>query len=70
MTTLLDKLKTAEFLGISVRTVDSLRKKGLPYSLIGGQVRFSESEISEWVQAQKPHTPAGTQEGGNDGTAK
>lgn len=70
MVKLLDKRNAAELLGVSVRTIDSLRKRGLPYSLIGGQVRFSESEISEWVKAQKPHTPAGTQEGGHDGTAK
>ena len=77
MTKLLDKRGAADLLGVSVRTVDSLRKKGLPYCLIGGQVRFSESEISSWVQAQQPRTkttppavPANTEGGSDDDKAE
>ena len=61
MTQLLDKKSTAALLGVSVRTVDGLRKKGLPFSLIGGQVRFDEAELAKWVKAQQP-AQAGTQD--------
>lgn len=65
MTKLLNKQGAAALLGVSVRTLDKLRSKGLPYSLIGGQVRFSESDLMEWVYMQqpKPAAPAETQEG-------
>ena len=61
MTQLLDKKSAAALLGVSVRTVDGLRKKGLPFSLIGGQVRFDEAELAKWVKAQQP-AQAGTQD--------
>ena len=61
MTKLLDKKSAAALLGVSVRTVDTLRKqKGLPFSCIGGQVRFNELELSEWVKAQQPTASTGT----------
>ena len=61
MTKLLDKRGAAELLNVSIRTIDSLRKRGLPFCFVGGQVRFSEQELSEWVKTQQP-APAGTQE--------
>ena len=77
MTRLLNKQGAADLLGVSVRTIDSLRKQGLPHCFIGGQVRFSESEISSWVQAQQPRTknappavPANTEGGSDDGKAE
>lgn len=63
MTKLLDKRGAAELLGVSVRTVDTLRKqRGLPFCFVGGQVRFNELELSEWVKTQQPTAPAGKQE--------
>ncbi len=74
MTKFLDKRNAAELLGVSVRTVDSLRKKGLPFSCIGGQVRFLESEIFDWVKAQQPQTASAistnAEGGSNDGKAE
>lgn len=51
MTNLLDKAQAAEFLGVSVRTVDYFRTRGnLPFHIIGGKlVRFSPRELEAWA---------------------
>ena len=57
MIKLLDKKGASEMLGVSIRTIDTLRKqKGLPHCFVGGQVRFSELELSEWVKTQQTRT--------------
>ena len=74
MTKLLNKKDAANLLGVSVRTIDNLRKQGLPYFLIGGQCRFDENQIYAWVQAQQlqtkitpPAISANTEGGNSDG---
>ena len=54
MKQLLDKKQAAEFLGVSVRTVDYFRTRGnLPFHVIGGErgklVRFDARELEQWA---------------------
>ena len=48
-----DKLWTtedlAEFLRVSVKTIFNLRKRGLPFLQVGGNVRFDRQEIKEYL---------------------
>ena len=47
---LIDKKTAATLLGVSVVTVDRLRKDGsLPYRQIGGLIRFTPEDISNCV---------------------
>lgn len=49
----LRKQEAAKYLSISTRTLDELRKtKDLPFLFIGGQVRFQQEALDDWVQAQ------------------
>lgn len=53
MKRLLTKLEAANLLGVSWRTIDRLRKKGLPAILIGRQVKFDEDLLKEWLRKQQ-----------------
>ena len=45
--------QVAEYLQLSVATIYSMTRDGrLPASRVGGQWRFSESEIDNWLKAQ------------------
>ena len=57
---LLDKRKAAETLGIGSATVNRLMKSGaLPYRKIGALVRFSDSDIEEFLNNAKVRNQAG-----------
>lgn len=48
---LMDVEDIANYLGLSTRTVYSMIKKGeIPYVKVGGQYRFVESEIEDWIK--------------------
>lgn len=61
---LLTPKQAAEFLRISSRTLETMRRKGTGpyYTKLGGLVRYPMSELEEWVQLNKRratrHTPA------------
>jgi len=44
------KEELAEFLAVAVRTVDKLRKEGLPYVKVGNQVRFIKEDVLRWLR--------------------
>ena len=48
--TLLTAEQLAERLQISRSTLSRLRSQGLPYVSIGKLVRFSQTQINEWLQ--------------------
>ena len=51
---LVDKAWVAEFLGLSVRTVqDMTSRRELPVYKIGRSVRFHPEEIQEWREKRK-----------------
>ena len=58
MINLLDKAQAAEFLGVSVRTVDYFRTRGnLPFHIIGGKlVRFDVRELERWALGREVST--------------
>ena len=45
------KHEVAEMVGCSVRTVDRLRKQGLPCKVLGGIVRFNPEKVEEWIES-------------------
>jgi len=44
------KEELAEYLKITVRMVDKLRGKGLPYFKVGKLVRFKKDEVMKWFE--------------------
>ena len=47
---ILTKEELAEMLKIGVRTVDRLRREGLPSFKVGNQVRFDRDEVLKWLK--------------------
>ena len=52
---LLTPRQAAEFLRISPRTMETMRRKGTGpwYTKLGGLVRYPMTELEEWVQMNK-----------------
>ena len=55
MEKLLDKREAADYLGISIRSIDYFRLKGgLPFHVLNGKlVRFVPRELEAWVLGNK-----------------
>jgi excisionase family DNA binding protein len=54
MTKLLNYRNAAEMLGLSERTVHSLKAKGMiPYIKIGKLIKFSEESLRLWLQSKE-----------------
>ena len=55
MEKLLDKKQAADYLGISIRSIDYFRTKGdLPFHVLNGKlVRFVPRELEAWVLGNK-----------------
>lgn len=51
MTNLLDKKQAAQYLGVSLRTIDYFRtRENLPFHVIGGKlIRFAADELECWA---------------------
>ena len=49
---LIGKRGVAEILGCSVRQVDYLRKRSLPYIMVGSLVRFDVQQVRKWISRQ------------------
>ncbi|MCI6972337.1 MAG: helix-turn-helix domain-containing protein [Clostridiales bacterium] len=48
----LDKLSAAEYIGVSLQTLDRIVKDGaLPFYRIRGRVKFSVSDIDEYIES-------------------
>ena len=47
---LLTKQDAAKLLQVSVRTIDALRKCGLPYFRLGHLIRFRRDELTSWYE--------------------
>jgi excisionase family DNA binding protein len=47
---MLTKEELAGFLKIGPRTIDRLRKEGLPYIKVGSAVRFEKSKVLDWLE--------------------
>lgn len=46
----MDKKTIAKKLGISVVTLDRLRKQGLPSHELGKKIRFDYEEVEQWIK--------------------
>jgi excisionase family DNA binding protein len=46
---IMTKQELAEYLGISVRKVDYLRKDGLPFLKLNSSVRFVKEHVVAWM---------------------
>lgn len=49
----LTKRKVAQYLGVSVATIDVWRKKGLPEHRPNGEPMFYVPEVDEWMRSDK-----------------
>lgn len=49
----LTKEQLSELLKIGVRTVDRLRKEGLPSVRVGNQVRFIKEDVLKWLRENR-----------------
>lgn len=50
MDDVMTKEQLAEYLKISVKTVDRLRKQGMPSFKVLNMVRFSANDVLEWLK--------------------
>jgi excisionase family DNA binding protein len=50
---LITRKEIAAYLKVSLVTLNSWKKKGLPFHMPEGSVRFLKSEVLEWVKAYK-----------------
>ena len=48
---MITKKDVAEFLSVSIPTVDRYMKKGLPYIKIGKTVRFEIQNVIDWARS-------------------
>lgn len=58
MTNLMTKAQVAEFLQVTPRTVDTLRKDGLPSLTVGGSIRFDQDEVMAYLRALRADAAA------------
>lgn len=51
--------EVAHYLGCSIRHLRRLRKRGLPFSKIGGMLRFPKDDVIRWARttATEPQPP-------------
>lgn len=70
MTNLLDKKQAAQYLGVSLRTLDYFRQReNLPFHVIGGKlIRFDETELERWALGRDRSNDSNEKEGGANGT--
>jgi len=47
---ILTKKELAELLKVTEKTIDNLRKKGLPCFKVGNNIRFDKNKVLEWLQ--------------------
>lgn len=47
---ILTKEDLAKLLKVTVRTIDRLRKEGLPFLKVGNQIRFDKSDVINWLK--------------------
>jgi predicted DNA-binding transcriptional regulator AlpA len=52
---LLTKGELASYLTISAKTVDRMRKRGLPSILVSGIRRFDRVEVMAWLRSREKH---------------
>ncbi len=50
---ILTKEELSNFLKVTPRTIDNLRKKGLPYFSVGDAVRFDKQKVMDWLDTNK-----------------
>ena len=50
---ILTKEELADYLRISIRTIDRLMKEGMPYLKIRGTVRFEKKKVFSWLEMNK-----------------
>ena len=49
----LTKEELAKLLKVGVRTIDRMRKEGMPYFNIGTAVRFRKENVFKWVEKRE-----------------
>lgn len=47
---ILTKKELAEFLKVSEKTIDNLRKNGLPFFRVGNNIRFDKEKVLNWLE--------------------
>lgn len=50
---ILTREELAKILKVTDRTVDRLRKDGMPYFKVGASVRFDKAKVLEWLNRQQ-----------------
>lgn len=53
---ILTKEELAELLQVTVRTIDNLRKKGMPFFKVGDKVRFNKEKVLKWLEEQESNS--------------
>ncbi|KJS67022.1 MAG: hypothetical protein JL50_10820 [Peptococcaceae bacterium BICA1-7] len=48
----LTRAELAKLLRVNERTIDRLRKNGMPYMKVGSNIRFQWSKVLEWIDEQ------------------
>jgi len=52
---LLTKKDMAKMFRVSEKTIDKLRKEGMPHHMVGGSVRFEKEKAMQWLEENKRH---------------
>jgi len=47
---ILTKKELADTLKVTEKTVDNLRKKGLPFFKVGNNIRFDKNKVLSWLE--------------------
>lgn len=50
---ILTKGELAKLLKVTERTIDNLRKEGMPYFKVGNNVRFDKVKVFEWLNRER-----------------
>jgi excisionase family DNA binding protein len=51
--TLLTKREAANYLGVRERWLNSAAARGIPYTKIGGYVRFRKADLDAYIESQR-----------------
>jgi excisionase family DNA binding protein len=50
---ILNKEELAELLKVNIRTIDRLRKEGMPSFKVASNIRFDKKSVLEWLKARE-----------------
>ena len=56
MSEILTRKQLAEFLQVTERTVDRMRKEGMPCFTVASNIRFNKEKVIEWLEQNRDAT--------------